>query len=165
MFAILHQFDAEKRVRKVEFIGSLVNIYDEISDATKGDFEKNILTFLTTMDGIVKAEILNRIDAKDTQELNSYVRKQYDTLLNKHSGELDELYTKAIEIIEKKKEDFETKENNPVKKFKRLKTGSPTEILKNREAERVEAKKKEEAKAQKSKGNSSKATAKNSEKK
>ena len=158
MFAILHQFDAEKRVRKVEFIGSLVNIYDEIPDATKTDFEKNILTFLTTMDGIVKAEILKRIDAKDTQKLNSYVRKQYDTMLNKHSGELDELYTKAIEIIEKKKEDFETKENNSAKKFKRLKTGSPADILKNRTDERTEAKKKEEAKAKKSKGNSSKAS-------
>ena len=156
MFAILHQFDAEKRVRKVEFIGSLVNIYDEIPDATKADFEKNILTFLTTMDGIVKAEILKRIDAKDTQKLNSYVRKQYDTMLNKHSGELDELYTKAIEIIEKKKEDFETKENNSAKKFKRLKTGSPADILKNRTDERTEAKKKEEAKAKKGKGNSSK---------
>lgn len=158
MFAILHQFDAEKRVRKVEFIGSLVNIYDEIPDATKADFEKNILTFLTTMDGIVKAEILKRIDAKDTQKLNSYVRKQYDTMLNKHSGELEELYTKAIEIIEKKKEDFETKENNSAKKFKRLKTGSPADILKNRTDERTEAKKKEEAKAKKSKGNSSKAS-------
>lgn len=158
MFAILHQFDTEKRVRKVEFIGSLVNIYDEIPDATKADFEKNILTFLTTMDGIVKAEILKRIDAKDTQKLNSYVRKQYDTMLNKHSGELDELYTKAIEIIEKKKEDFETKENNSAKKFKRLKTGSPADILKNRTDERTEAKKKEEAKAKKSKGNSSKAS-------
>ena len=158
MFAILHQFDAEKRVRKVEFIGSLVNIYDEIPDATKADFEKNILTFLTTMDGIVKAEILKRIDAKDTQKLNSYVRKQYDTMLNKHSGELDEFYTKAIEIIEKKKEDFETKENNSAKKFKRLKTGSPADILKNRTDERTEAKKKEEAKAKKGKGNSSKAS-------
>ena len=158
MFAILHQFDAEKRVRKVEFIGSLVNIYDEIPDATKADFEKNILTFLTTMDGIVKAEILKRIDAKDTQKLNSYVRKQYDTLLNKHSGELDELYAKAIEIIEKKKEDFETKENNSAKKFKKLKTGSPADILKNRADERTETKKKEEAKAKKGKGNSSKAS-------
>ena len=156
MFAILHQFDAEKRVRKVEFIGSLVNIYDEIPDATKADFEKNILTFLTTMDGIVKAEILKRITAKDTQKLNSYVRKQYDTLLNKHSGELDELYAKAIEIIEKKKEDFETKENNSAKKFKKLKTGSPADILKNRADERTETKKKEEAKAKKGKGNSSK---------
>ena len=156
MFAILHQFDAEKRVRKVEFIGSLVNIYDEIPDATKADFEKNILTFLTTMDGIVKAEILKRITAKDTQKLNSYVRKQYDTLLNKHSSELDELYAKAIEIIEKKKEDFETKENNSAKKFKKLKTGSPADILKNRADERTETKKKEEAKAKKGKGNSSK---------
>lgn len=158
MFAILHQFDSEKKVRKVEFINALVNISDEMPDATKSSFEKNILTFLTTMDGIVKAEILKRIDAKDTQKLNSYVRKQYDTMLNKHSGELDELYTKAIEIIEKKKEDFETKENNSAKKFKRLKTGSPADILKNRTDERTEAKKKEEAKAKKTKGNSSKAS-------
>ena len=156
MFSILHQFDTEKKVRKIEFISALVNIYDEMPDATKSSFEKNILTFLTTMDGIVKAEILKRIDAKDTQKLNSYVRKQYDTMLNKHSGELVELYTKAIEIIEKKKEDFETKENNSAKKFKRLKTGSPADILKNRTDERTEAKKKEEAKAKKSKGNSSK---------
>lgn len=165
MFSILHQFDTEKKVRKVEFISALVNIYDEMPDVTKSSFEKNILTFLTTMDGIVKAEILKRIDAKDTQKLNSYVRKQYDTLLNKHNGELDGLYTKAIEIIEKKKLDFETKENNSAKKFKKLKAGSPAEILNNRKAEREEAKKKEEAKAQKSKGNSSKATAKVSDKK
>lgn len=165
MFSILHQFDTEKKVRKIEFISALVNIYDEMPDATKSSFEKNILTFLTTMDGIVKAEILKRIDAKDTQKLNSYVRKQYDTLLNKHSKELDELYTKAIEIIEKKKLDFETKENNSAKKFKKLKAGSPAEILNNRKAEREEAKKKEEAKAQKGKGNSSKATAKVSDKK
>lgn len=165
MFSILHQFDTEKKVRKVEFISALVNIYDEMPDVTKSSFEKNILTFLTTMDGIVKAEILKRIDAKDTQKLNSYVRKQYDTMLNKHNGELDGLYTKAIEIIEKKKLDFETKENNSAKKFKKLKAGSPAEILNNRKAEREEAKKKEEAKAQKSKGNSSKATAKVSDKK
>ena len=158
MFAILHQFDAEKRVRKIEFISALVNIYDEIPDATKADFEKNILTFLTTMDGIVKAEILKRIDAKDTQQLNSYVRKEYDTLLIKHNGELDELYTKAIEIIDKKKQEFKKKENNPSKSFKKLKSGSPAEILANRKAERedAEAKKTSESKPKKGKGSSSK---------
>jgi hypothetical protein len=160
MFAIIHQFGTEKLVRKIEFLEALFNIHEELIDAKKASFEKNILIFLTAMDGFVKGEILSKVKAKDIQKLNSYVRKQYDTLLNKHNGEgeLEQMYNSAMEIIRQKETEFEKKENNPSKSFKKLKSGSPAEILANRKAERedAEAKKTSESKPKKGKGTSSK---------
>lgn len=158
MYAIIHQFDKERKVRKIEFIESLYNVYEELVDAEKDSFDMNIKIFLTTMGGIVKDEILQRIAKNDTQQLNSYVRKQYDTMLKEQGEKLTELGIKATEIIARKKDEIEKVEGKVSRRFKRLKSGSPADILKNREAERVEAKKKEEAKAQKSRGTTPKAT-------
>ena len=158
MYSILHQFDKERKVRKIEFLEALFNIYDELVDEDKASFERNILIFLTSMDGITKAEILKRIAEKNTQRLNSYVRKQYDTLLGKQGVILEDLYSKAMEIIKRKETELAAKAGNVSNKFRRMKTGSPSEILKNRAFERAEAKKKEEAKAQKGKETTSKGT-------
>ena len=158
MYAIIHQFDKERKVRKIEFIESLYNVYEELLDDEKDSFDMNIKIFLTTMDGIVKDEILQRISSKNTQPLNSYVRKQYDTMLKEQSEKLAELGIKATEIIARKKAEIENTDGKVSRRFKRLKSGSPAEILKNREAERVEAKIKEEAKPQKSRGTTPKVT-------
>lgn len=158
MHAIRYQFNKEKKAYKCEFVSSLLNIYAELPDTNNASFEKNILIFITAMDGIVSSEILKRIEKKDTQQLNCYVRKQYDTFIGNHRDELDDLYKKAIEIIDEKAQEFEENETNSAKKFKRLRAGSPSDILKNRAEEREEVKKKEEAKAQKNKGTSSKTT-------
>ena len=157
MYATLILYGTEKKVLKVEYMDAIYNIYKSSTVNGKDLFDKLILVLLTKLTSVEKSNILDCLKEKRFQDLNNYFQELYNNLKEDKAMKMEESYNKAMEIINKKKETMKTEAENSksVNSYKRLKSGSPSDILENRKDGREDAKQKAENKAKKNKNASS----------
>lgn len=142
-----------KKVKKIEYMEAIFNILEYLEDdSAKADFELNIATFIGKLDATQMTNIVAYIDTP--KDLNSYLYKQYKNFVNSHPEDIEELRLDNQKALASRKTNAEAEEQKSTT-VKKLKIGSPSEIIQNRKAlERQKAVKDAKKNATTSKSNS-----------
>lgn len=127
-YAIKETFGKDRRVMKIEFLDALFNIPGYLSDDT--NFNRDIVAFIAKLDLGVRANIINRIDKRNWDDLKQYVFKEYTAFVKTNKNKLEKLSAEADAIV--KKQEQEMANAVLTAKAKKLKSGSVEEVLANR---------------------------------
>ena len=129
------KFNENQAYRKIQFMDAVVDVYNRLDDDKHSDFARNIRVCIATMDDSVVEKIDQTIADKNYGTLNELFRKEYTKFLSKSEEEILELKAKADENIRQYQE---TLAKNSADTLSVLKSGSPKNILANRQKLREE---------------------------
>lgn len=129
------KFNENQAYRKIQFMDAVVDVYNRLDDDKHSDFARNIRACIATMDDSVVEKIDQTIADKNYGTLNELFWKEYTEFLSKSEEEILEFKAKADENIRQYQE---TLAKNSADTLSVLKSGSPKDILANRQQLREE---------------------------
>lgn len=145
MYAVRAAFgEKEKRIRKIQCIDALYNILDYLDNDRKKDFDANISPFLVRgMDDKDKSIFLSRVaDPAKEGDPDKFIWQKYNDFVKSYSDDDFEIISQeAFSEIEKVRSVLDA-EPKAKRKTPKLKMGTPSDILRNMEAIKVEEEKK-----------------------
>ena len=128
--ATMTNFKSAKEVKKIEFMDAVVYTYDNVKDAEKGSFARNMKLYLGTMSETEREKVKKFITDKDFGKLKEYIQKGYNTFCA--AGHTEEDLTQMEEETDKIIDSYidNLKKSNQEKAAKKpLKSGRVHEVI------------------------------------
>ena len=128
--ATMTNFKSAKEVKKIEFMDAVVYTYDNVKDAEKGSFARNMKLYLGTMSETDREKVKKLITDKDFGKLKEYIQKGYIAFCA--AGHTEEDLTQMEEKTDKIIDSYidNLKKSNQEKAAKKpLKSGRVHEVI------------------------------------
>jgi len=128
--AAMTNFKSAKEVKKIEFIDAVVYTYDNVKDAEKGSFARNMKLYLGTMSETEREKVKKLITDKDFGKLKEYIQKGYNAFCA--AGHTEEALTQMEDETDKTIDSYidNLKKSNQEKAAKKpLKSGRVHEVI------------------------------------
>ena len=128
--AAMTNFKSAKEVKKIEFMDAVVYTYDNVKDAEKGSFARNMKLYLGTMSETEREKVKKLITDKDFGKLKEYIQKGYNAFCA--AGHTEEALTQMEDETDKTIDSYidNLKKSNQEKAAKKpLKSGRVHEVI------------------------------------